>query len=206
MPVGRDHGGAVILGQAHAFGIDNHRLVVTARHGNQIRDQGRRQKSLGIIGNDKSIMVGDGGARRGQNCVAVPHRPRRFHIGAHDLLLLGDIANLFRGPGRWTMSPRHFRSQARARSDPSRRAPAASGPLPPISVARPPRETTLRATLPAPPSDSASRSTASTGTGASGEILETRAYRKRSSMTSPTTRIRARLNPARTSSSPVMKL
>ncbi len=54
----------------------------------------------------------------------------------------------------------------------------------------------LRATLPAPPSELLSRSTRTTGTGASGETLVTLPQMNRSTMRSPITRSRAPENRA----------
>src|SRR6185295_11474265 len=69
------------------------------------------------------------------------------------------------------------------------RSPAASAPIVPTSVARPPSTAMLFATLAAPPSRRCSDSNRTTGTGASGEMRVTRPTMKRSSMTSPTMRI-----------------
>ena len=55
---------------------------------------------------------------------------------------------------------------------------------------RPPSARTFAATLPAPPTWKLSRSTSTTGTGASGEMRDTRPHRNSSSITSPTTSTR----------------
>ena len=51
--------------------------------------------------------------------------------------------------------------------------PAASSPIRPTKMQRPPSEAMLRATLPAPPILVSLRLTAITGAGASGEIRDT---------------------------------
>ncbi len=69
-----------------------------------------------------------------------------------------------------TSTPRAARSAASVR-------PEASSPTRPTSRGAAPSEARLCATLAAPPRENVSRSTATTGTGASGEMRSTRPHR-----------------------------
>src|SRR5262245_9469768 len=88
--------------------------------------------------------------------------------------------------GRSPATPMPTSPKRRVRS-----APSASSPCRPTGMASPPRATTLLATLPAPPSEALSRSTRTTGTGASGEMRLTLPHRKWSIIRSPRTTTRA---------------
>ena len=76
------------------------------------------------------------------------------------------------------------------------RSAAASFPINPIRLACPPRAATLAATFPAPPTFTLSERTATTGTGASGEMRDTVPHMYSSSITSPKIRTRHRGNRA----------
>src|SRR6185312_6143554 len=96
--VGRDHGRAVIMAKRRALGIDNHRLALFPAKRDQPLHQGGRQKSLGIIRDHQHVMIADRLARRGENPAGLTTAPMSFVVGAHHLLLVGDVADLIGGP------------------------------------------------------------------------------------------------------------